>query len=69
MYSRHPQSLRLRVKFDDVVRLNTERIADPTAESVERSVCIERKESEESRIRIWALVAEGTTFTNHFQPG
>jgi type I restriction enzyme S subunit len=57
------------VKFGDVVRLNTDRIADPEAEGIERYVGIEHIEPEDLRIRSWGLVAEGTTFTNHFRPG
>ncbi len=63
------KSLWPRVKFGDVVRLNTDRIADPVAEGVERYVGIEHIEPEDLRIRSWGLVAEGTTFTNHFRPG
>lgn len=58
-----------RVKFGDVVRLNTDRCADPAAEGIERYVGLEHIEPEDLRIRRWGLVAEGTTFTNRFQPG
>jgi restriction endonuclease S subunit len=58
-----------RVKFGDVVRLNTDRIADPTAASIERYVGLEHIEPEDLRIRRWVLVAEGITFTSYFKPG
>jgi type I restriction enzyme S subunit len=57
------------VKSGDVVRLNTDRIADPEAEGIERYVGIEHIEPEDLRIRRWGLVEEGTTFTNYFKPG
>jgi type I restriction enzyme S subunit len=57
------------VKFGDVVRLNTDRIADPAAASIERYVGLEHIEPEDLRIRRWGLVAEGITFTNCFKPG
>ena len=57
------------VKFGDVVRLNTDRCADPIGEGIERYVGLEHIEPEDLRIRRWGLVADGTTFTNRFQPG
>jgi type I restriction enzyme, S subunit len=57
------------VKFGDVVRLNTDRIADPAAAGIERYVGLEHIEPEDLQIRRWGLVAEGTTFTNYFKPG
>ena len=57
------------VKFGDVVRLNTDRCADPIGEGIERYVGLEHIEPEDLRIRRWGLVVEGTTFTNRFQPG
>lgn len=57
------------VKFGDVVRLNTDRCADPAGNGIERYVGLEHIEPEDLRIRRWGLVAEGTTFTNRFQPG
>ena len=63
------ESLWPRVKFGDVVKLNTDRIADPAAEGIERYVGIEHIEPEDLRIRSWGLVAEGITFTNHFRSG
>jgi type I restriction enzyme S subunit len=58
-----------RVKFGDVVRLNTERCADPAAAGIERYVGLEHIDPDDLRIRRWGLVAEGTTFTNRFRPG
>lgn len=58
-----------RVAFGDVVKLNTARCADPAAAGIERYVGLEHIEPEDLRIRRWGLVAEGTTFTNRFQPG
>jgi type I restriction enzyme S subunit len=42
-----------RVKFGDVVRLNSERIPDPAAAGIERYVGIEHIEAEDLRIRRW----------------
>ena len=58
-----------RVTFGDVVRLNTDRVADPSAAGIERYVGLEHIEPEDLRIRRWGLVADGTTFTNLFRPG
>jgi type I restriction enzyme S subunit len=58
-----------RVKFGDVVRLNTERCADPAAAGIERYVGLEHIDPDDLRLRRWGLVAEGTTFTNRFRPG
>ena len=57
------------VKFGDVVRLSKARLADPLAEGVERFVGLEHLEPGDLRIRRWGNVADGTTFTNVFQPG
>ena len=57
------------VKFGDVVRLNTDRIADPLAAGIERYVGLEHITPEDLHIHSWGLVAEGTTFTNYFKPG
>ncbi len=56
-------------RFADLVHLNTDRIADPVAAGIERYVGLEHIEPENLHIRSWGLVAEGTTFTNHFKPG
>lgn len=58
-----------KVKFGDVVWLNTERCADPVAEGIERYVGLEHLTPGDLRVRTWGLVAEGTTFTNLFWPG
>lgn len=58
-----------RVPFSTVVRLNTDRVADPAAAGIERYVGIEHITPGDLRVRSWGLVAEGTTFTNHFRPG
>ena len=57
------------VKFGDVVRLNTERCADPLAAGIERYVGLDHIEPEDLRIRRWGQVADGTTFSNRFRPG
>lgn len=58
-----------RVTFGGVVRLNTDRVADPVAAGIERFVGLEHIEPEDLGIRRWGLVADGTTFTNLFRPG
>lgn len=60
---------RTRVSFGDVVKLNKDRVTDPAGEGIERYVGIEHIEPEDLRIHSWGLVADGTTFTNYFQPG
>jgi type I restriction enzyme S subunit len=57
------------VRFGDVVKLNTDRCADPRAAGIERYVGLEHIEPEDLRIRRWGSVADGTTFTNLFRPG
>lgn len=58
-----------RVRFGDVVRLNTDRCADPAAAGIKRYVGLEHIEPEDLRTRRWGLVDEGTTFTNYFRAG
>ena len=58
-----------RITFGDVVRLNTDRVADPLTAGIERYVGLEHIEPEDLRIRRWGQVADGTTFTNLFRPG
>lgn len=58
-----------RVKFGDVVRLCTDRVADAAESGIERYVGLEHIDSEDLRVRRWGLVAEGTTFTTRFKPG
>lgn len=57
------------VRFGDVVRLNTERVADPLAAGIERYVGLEHLTPEDLHIHSWGLVSEGTTFINYFKPG
>lgn len=58
-----------RVRFGDVVRLCTDRCADPAASGIDRFVGLEHLEPGDLRVRKWGLVADGTTFTNRFKPG
>jgi type I restriction enzyme S subunit len=58
-----------RVKFGEVVRLNKETCKDPVAAGIERVIGLEHLEPGDLRIRSWADVAEGTTFTNRVRPG
>jgi hypothetical protein len=64
-----PRATWPRVRFGDVVSLNTDRAADPLAAGIERFVGLEHIEPEDLRIRRWGQVADGTTFTNRFRPG
>ena len=58
-----------RVAFGDVVRLSKLRAKAPEAEGYERVVGLEHIEPGDLRIRRWADIADGTTFTSVFQPG
>ena len=58
-----------RVAFGDVVRLSKERAKDPEAEGYERVVGLEHIDPSDLRIRRWADIADGTTFTSVFKPG
>jgi hypothetical protein len=58
-----------RVKFGDVVRLNKETCKDPEAEGIERVIGLEHLEPGDLRVRSWADVADGTTFSNRVRPG
>lgn len=58
-----------RVKFGDVVRLSKARSQNPLADGLERYVGLEYLEPGDLRIRSWGNVADGTTFTNRFEPG
>ena len=58
-----------RVAFGDVVRLSKERAKDPEAEGYERVVGLEHINPGDLRIRRWADIADGTTFTSVFKPG
>lgn len=58
-----------RVAFGDVVRLSKQRAKDPEAEGYERVVGLEHIDPGDLRIRRWADIADGTTFTSVFRPG
>ena len=58
-----------RVKFGEVVRLNKETCNDPAAAGLERVIGLEHLEPGDLRVRFWADVADGTTFTNRVRPG
>lgn len=58
-----------RVAFGDVVRLSKERSKDPEAEGYERVVGLEHIDPGDLRVRRWADIADGTTFTSVFRPG
>jgi len=58
-----------RVAFGDVVRLSKERAKNPDAEGYERLVGLEHIDPGDLRIRRWANIADGTTFTSVFRPG
>lgn len=58
-----------RVRFGDVVRLNTDRCADPATARIERYIGLEHIDTDSLRICRWGLVEDGTTFTNLFRPG
>ena len=58
-----------RVAFGDVVRLSKARSKDPESESYERVVGLEHLDPGDLRIRRWADISDGTTFTSVFQPG
>lgn len=58
-----------RVKFGEVVRLNKETCKDPAAAGIERVIGLEHLEPGDLRVRSWADVSDGTTFTNRVRPG
>ena len=58
-----------RIPFGDVVRLCTDRSADPVADGFERYVGLEHLDPGDLTIRRWGNIADGTTFTNVFRPG
>lgn len=58
-----------RVKFGEVVRLNKETCKAPAEEGIERVIGLEHLEPGDHRVRAWASVADGTTFTNRVRPG
>lgn len=58
-----------RVKFGEVVRLNKETCKDPEAAGINRVIGLEHLEPGDLRLRSWADVADGTTFSNRVRPG
>ena len=58
-----------RVAFGDVVRLSKIRTKDPESEGYERVVGLEHIDPGNLRIRRWANVSDGTTFSSVFRPG
>jgi type I restriction enzyme S subunit len=58
-----------RVKFSEVVRLVRETCKAPASAGIERVIGLEHLEPGDLRIRSWAEVADGTTFTNRVRRG
>lgn len=58
-----------RVRFGEVVRLAKETCKDPVAAGIERVIGLEHLEPGDLRVRSWAQVADGTTFTTRVRPG
>jgi type I restriction enzyme S subunit len=58
-----------RVKFGEVVRLNKESCKDPETAGINRVIGLEHLEPSDLRVRSWADVADGTTFSNRVRPG
>jgi hypothetical protein len=58
-----------RVKFGEVVRLNKDTCKDPVAAAINRVIGLEHLEPGDLRVRSWADVADGTTFSNRVRPG
>ena len=57
------------VAFGDVVRLSKARSKDPEAEGYQRVVGLEHIDPGDLRIRRWAHISDGTTFSSVFRPG
>ena len=57
------------VAFGDVVRLSKARSKDPESDGYQRVVGLEHIDPGDPRVRRWADISEGTTFTSVFQPG
>ena len=57
------------MKFGEVVRLNKETCKDPEAVGINRVIGLEHLEPGDLRVRSWADVADGTTFSNRVRPG
>lgn len=58
-----------RVKFGEVVRLAKETCKDPGAVGIERVIGLEHLEPGDFRVRSWADIADGTTFTTRVRVG
>lgn len=58
-----------REKFGEVVRLNKETCKDPETAGINRVIGLEHLEPGDLRVRSWADVADGTTFSNRVRPG
>lgn len=58
-----------RVKFGEVVRLCREICKDPSAKGIDRVIGLEHLEPGNLRVRSWADLANGTTFTQRVRPG
>lgn len=59
----------MRVKFGEVVRLVKETCKDPVAAGIDRVIGLEHLEPGDVRVRSWAHVSDGTTFTTRVRPG
>ncbi|MYA60513.1 MAG: restriction endonuclease subunit S [Chloroflexi bacterium] len=57
------------VAFGDVVRLSKARSKDPEADGYQRVVGLEHIDPGDLRIRRWAGISDGTTFSSVFRPG
>ncbi len=62
-------SVATKVAFGDVVRLSKARAKDPEAAGYKRVVGLEHIDPGDLRIRRWADISDGTTFTSVFKPG
>ncbi len=69
MASGRPKPGWTRLTFGDVVRLSTERSANPEAAGLERYIGLEHIDPGDLCIRRWGNVGDGTTFANVFRPG
>ena len=58
-----------KVVFGDVVGLCRTRSRNPQDDGFERYIGLEHLDPGELKVRRWASVADGTTFTNVFRPG
>lgn len=58
-----------RVRFGEVVRLVRETCKDPVGAGIERVIGLEHLEPGDLRVRSWAEVTDGTTFTTRVRPG